>query len=78
MEPYTIITTVQPLLIAWVGAIAFFVTLAVIAIISRGRTWYELGCLFLLVFLALSAAGLLGASTVLDVVMIDLEIISLK
>lgn len=78
MEPVTVVTTIQPLLVLWVVAIAFFVTLAFVAVISRGRSWYELGCIFFLLFLATSAFGLFGTHLVLGVDLIALEVISLK
>jgi hypothetical protein len=78
LEPLTIITTLQPFLVAWVMSIAFFVTLAVVAVISKGRRWYELACLFLLAFLTLSACGILSAHWLLDIQMVDLEFISLN
>jgi uncharacterized membrane protein len=77
-EPYTIITTVQPLLIVWVLAITFFTTLAVVAILSKGRTWYELACFFLLIFFATSVLGLYGAHLVMGVEWFDVQIISLR
>jgi hypothetical protein len=77
-EPYTIITTVQPLLLVWVLAISFFTTLAVVAIISKGRTWYELACFFLLIFVATSIFGLFGAHVIMGVEWFDMQIISLR
>lgn len=67
----------QPFLVGWVMSIAFFATLAVVAVISKGRRWYELACLFLLIFLVLSLGGLAGAHWVFDVRMIELEFITL-
>lgn len=78
MEPYTIITTVQPLLVIWVLAISFFVTLAAVAVISKGRSWYELACIFLLAFVVISLVGLFGTHLVLGIRLVDLEVISLK
>lgn len=75
MEPYTIITTVQPIIVAWVGAIAFFVSLAIVAIISRGRHWSELICLFLLALLALTSVGLVGVQVVLDIHLLEFEVL---
>lgn len=59
-------------------SIAFFLTLAVVAVISKGRQWYELACLFLLAFLLFCVLGVVGAHMLLDVQMIDFEFISLK
>ncbi len=77
-EPYTIITTVQPLLIVWVLAISFFTTMAVVAIVSKGRSWYELACFFLLVFVFTTAMGLTGAHFVMGVKWFDVQVISLR
>ncbi len=78
METLTIITTFPPLLVAWVAAIAFFVTLALVAIISKGRRWYELGCIFVLVFLAISLTGLLSTQLLFGIHLFHFEMISLK
>lgn len=78
IAPYTIITTVQPLLVVWVLAISFFTTLAVVAILSRGRSWYELACFFLLIFVATSALGLVGAHFIMGVQWFDMQVISLR
>jgi len=68
----------QPFLVAWVMSIAFFLTLAVVAVISKGRHWYELACLFLLAFLIFCAIGIVGAQVFFDVKMLDFEFISLS
>jgi hypothetical protein len=78
LEPLTIITTIQPVLVLWIVAIAFFVTLAIIAILSKGRRWYELACLFFLCFMVICAAGLFGTHLVLDIQLLELEVISLR
>lgn len=76
MEPYTFITTIQPVIVAWVGAISFFVSLAIVAIISRGRHWSELVCLFLLAFGALTVAGLAIVQGIFDIYLIELQILN--
>ncbi|QDG54598.1 hypothetical protein FIV42_28785 [Persicimonas caeni] len=77
-EPYTIITTVQPLLMLWVLAISFFTTLAVVAVLSKGRSWYELACFFLLIFVATTVLGLTGAHFVMGVKWFDVQVITLR
>lgn len=67
----------QPFLVAWVMSIAFFLTLAVVAVISKGRRWYELACLFLLAFLLFCAIGIVGTHLIFDIKMLDFEFISL-
>lgn len=42
IEAVIAITTVYPELVAWVAAISFFVSVAMTAIISPGRKWFEL------------------------------------
>lgn len=78
MESLTIITTLQPFLVAWVMSIAFFLTLAVVAVLSKGRRWYELACLFLLSFLLFSSLGIVGAHLLLDIRVLDFEFIALN
>jgi hypothetical protein len=77
-HPVVFITTVQPFLVLWVSGVCFFVTLAAVAILSRGRHWYELACLFLLFFLLTTTVGLWGTSKVMDLKLFDLEIIQYR
>lgn len=68
----------QPFLVGWVMSIAFFLTLAVVAVVSKGRRWYELACLFLLAFLVFCAIAIVGAQVFFDVKMLEFEVISLR
>lgn len=77
-EPLTIITTVQPLLVVWVLAISFFTTMAIVAVLSKGRSWYELACYFLLIFVFTGAMGLTGAHLLMGVKWFDVQIISMN
>lgn len=75
-EPVAIITTMQPLLVVWLLAISFFVTLAVVAMLSRGRKWFELACMFLVCFVVLSAVGVGVSYWLLEVAVLQVEVIS--
>lgn len=68
----------QPFLVGWVMSIAFFLTLSVVAVISKGRSWYELACLFLLAFVFFCAAGVVCVHLFSEVKMLDFEVISLR
>ena len=77
-DPVAIVTTLQPVLVLWLLAISFFVTLAVVAVISKGRQWYELACIFLLGFVLFFGVGLGIATWVLDIAAVQIEVISLN
>ncbi len=75
-EPIVLITHLQPFLILWVLTVCFFVSLALAAILSRGRRWYEVGCIFFLMFVISGILGIVVTSLIVDVKMIDIEVIS--
>lgn len=77
-QPVAVITTLQPVLVAWLLAISFFVTLAVVAVVSKGRRWYELACMFFVVFLLLAGVGLAATNWLLEVTVFEVEVISLR
>lgn len=77
-EPVAVITTLQPVLVVWLLAISFFVSLAVVAVFSKGRRWYELASLFFVVFLLVSALGVGVSGWMLDVTVFEIEVISLR
>lgn len=77
LNPVTVVTTLQPMLLAWLAAIAFFVTLAIVAILSRGRQWYELACLFLILFVGFASTNIFVANWVLDVRVVEFNAISM-
>lgn len=56
------ILTVEKNIFFWVLAITFFFSVAVVAVLSRGRQWYELICMFFVVYLL----SLLMASAIFD------------
>ena len=77
-QPLAIVTTMQPVLVVWLSAISFFVTLALVAILSKGRRWYELACMFFVGFVVLSATGLAVSNWVLEVTVFEVEVISVN
>lgn len=74
-KPIALITTVQPYLLVWVLGITFFVTLTMVAIISRGRSWRQLITIFCVSFILLSLASIISTRFTADVQVIDVEII---
>lgn len=77
-DPVVFVTTVQPVLVFWLAAITFFVALAVVAVFSAGRRWYELAALFLVAYLGLFSITTVVASSVTDIRFVDVEVISLR
>ena len=74
-KPVAVVTTLQPYLLAWVVGITFFVTLTLVAMISRGRTFKELAAIFVGCFLLLLTATTLSTRWVVDIQIVDVEII---
>ncbi len=75
MDSVVLITTIQPELIAWVGAISFFISLAITAVVSPGRQWFELVVVFGLALLTnLVLVGLL-VQLVGGVSLVEIEVI---
>ena len=75
MEALVLITTVQPALLAWVGAISFFVSLALTAMISPNRTWFELVVIFAICFVVNAAIIAVVVQWVVGVELIHVEAI---
>ena len=76
MDPVVVITTVEMELVAWVGAISFFISVAMTAVVSPNRQWFELVVIFGLVLLtSILVVGLLvqwvGGVTLVDVELIE-------
>lgn len=76
-QPVAVVTTLQPVLVAWLAAISFFVTLAAVAILSKGRKWYEIACMFFVGFVVLSLSGLAISNWILEVTVFQVEVISM-
>ena len=73
IEYIVVITRVQPLLLAWVGAIGFFVSLSLTAMVSPGRRWFELTVIFGLLFTIFSVVALLVAQGIMKISILELE-----
>ncbi len=75
MESVVFITTVYPELIAWIFAISGFISLAVTAVVSPNRQWFELVVIYALFFVV--NAGIVGlvVQAVTDVDLIEVEAI---
>ena len=59
-DPMAFILTVDRNIFFWVLSITFFFSVSVVAVVSKGRQWYELLTLFFLVYLGcLLFSGLL-------------------
>ena len=55
-----IILTVEKTVFFWVLAITFFFSVAIVAVVSKGRQWSELVCLFIVVYIiSILAAGVI-------------------
>lgn len=74
--PIALITTIQPILVIWVVAISFFVAVAGVAVISKGRSWPQIVGLWLLTFVAVSVIGMLSATYIFDVRVVEFEAVS--
>ncbi|MFU8806655.1 MAG: hypothetical protein ACNA8W_22795 [Bradymonadaceae bacterium] len=74
-QPVVFITTIQPFLLLWVVSVCFFITLAAVAMLSRGRRWFELGAMFVVIFGLTTVVGLAGTSAFLDITIFDVEVI---
>lgn len=74
LEPVAVIATLQPTLLLWLSAIAFFVAVAVAAWMSKGRSWLHVVGLFAVTFVAvwIGSVGLVTWLTPVDVVEFEL------
>ena len=77
-DPVVFVTTLQPVLVFWLAAITFFVALAVVAVFSAGRRWYELAALFLVAYLTLFSITSVVATWATQIKVVDVEVISLR
>lgn len=78
LQPIVFVTTVQPYLLFWVAVISFFIALALVASISRGRRWHELLAVFVLSFLLATTGGVFATQWLTTINVVELEVISLK
>ncbi|MFB6263163.1 MAG: hypothetical protein ABEL76_05980 [Bradymonadaceae bacterium] len=77
-DPIAVVTTLQPILVFWVAGINFFVTLALVALFSRGRRWHELLSMFVVGFVVLTALGIVGTEYLLDLSVVQFEWIPIR
>jgi hypothetical protein len=75
MYPMAFITTIQPYLFAWVMAISFFITLAVVALLSRRKTWKQTAALSVGCFVVISVIVALCTSMLLDIHVMEVEMV---
>lgn len=68
-----LILAVDDVIFFWVLSITFFFTLSVVAVFSRGKRWYELGALFLLVYVASLVIAQLIFPHITDVTFVHME-----
>lgn len=78
MYPVAFITTVQPWIAAWVLAISFFLTLLVVALVSRGRTARQVATMFALGYVATVIVVALTTSALLGFQAVQLEVVSVE
>ncbi|RAL23605.1 hypothetical protein DL240_05445 [Lujinxingia litoralis] len=73
MNPVVVITTVQPTLVFWILTIAIFLGIALAAIVSPGRRWFELCVILALASTLFAGAGFWFTQSVLgyEVVLVD-------
>lgn len=74
-QPVAVITTLQPLLLFWAMSIAFFVTLTIVALVSKNRTWREVGFLFFVSYILVMACTLLASEFVVGVEIFRFELV---
>ncbi len=74
--PVALITEFQPVLVLWILAISFFVALAGVAVVSKGRPWGQIAGLFVVAYIVVSLLGVATATYLFDVQVVKFEVIS--
>lgn len=74
--PIALITTVQPVLVIWVLAISFFVAVAGVAVVSKGRSWPQIAGMWLFAYVVVTVVGILSATFIFDVQVVEFEAVS--
>ncbi len=77
-QPVAVITTVQPILLMWVLAIAFFVTMTLVALFSKNRTWKEILIMFIVGYFGVVLVTLVSSELVVGVDVLQVELISYR
>ncbi len=75
MYPMAFITTIQPYLFGWVLAISFFITLAAVALLSRGKELKQIALLSVGCFVVVSVIVTLCTSMVLEIHVMEVEMV---
>ncbi len=75
MESLVFFASIQLELLAWVGAIAFFVSIALTAMVSPNRQWFELAVIFSLAFVINAVLVGLVVQGIAGVELIEIEAI---
>jgi hypothetical protein len=74
--PIALVTTFQPVLVIWILAISFFVALAGVAVVSKGRSWGQILALFAVAYFVCSIVGVVSATFIFDIHVVEFEAIS--
>lgn len=77
-QPVAVITTLQPILLLWVLAIAFFVTMTLVALFSRNRTWKEILMMFVFGYLGVVLVTLFSSEYVVGIDVMQFEFVTYR
>lgn len=75
MYPMAFITTVQPYLFAWALAISFFLTITVVALLSRDKSWKQIAALAIGGYFVMTVIVTLCTSVFLDLQVMQVEMV---
>ncbi len=78
MYPVAFVTTVQPYLLTWVIAISFFLCLAVVALMSKGKDWKQVLLMFGGGYVVTAVIVTLVSSMLLDIAIMQVEVVSVE
>ena len=76
MYPIAFVTTVQPWVTAWVVLIAFFLSMAGTALVSRGRSLRQVATMFVVGWCLLTVAVGVGTGFVAGLDFVTVEVVS--
>ena len=76
--PIGFFTTVQPFLFLWVLAISFFITVSLVALLVKEKTWKEITALSVGLFFVVSIIATIVSTWVVGVDVINTEVIWVK
>lgn len=72
--PIGIFTTVQPFLFGWVVAISFFISVSIVALLSKDKTKKQILLMSVGVFVIVTLLATLISSTVIGIGVVDMEV----